>query len=339
TAEPSDLATGVKVRPQTKAVVESRIAAMGILNAGADLVAGEAMRSAAAGASGAKGLAAGDAKTGFAISPFAAVSGGTQRLESGSRVDIRGVSAVAGVAARREFEFVDLAAGVFFEFGSSRFSTHNGFADGDVDGKGHATYTGAGILARLDISDSPLKGLYLEGSFRFGGMQSDWKTDDLRDAATGKRASYDLYSPYHGAHAGLGYVWEVTEAFKLDFYGKWLWTHLYGGDAHVALDPYEFKDIDSHRLRAGMRADWLVSEQFGIYAGAACEREFDGKARAAVYGLDTPSPALKGDTGVFDVGFTCNPSSLPGFKMELGATATAGKRHGIAGNLMLKYEF
>ncbi len=337
--EPEPTGIGARVRPQTKAIVESRTATLAALNSGADLVAGHAMLNAMAGASGTRGLAAGDSRTGVAVSPFAAVSGGTQRLESGSHVDVSGVSAVVGIAARKKLELVDLTAGVFFEFGSSRFSTHNSFSSGDVDGKGHATYTGAGILARLDVTDSILKGLYLEGSFRFGGMQNDWKTDDLRDAVTGRRASFDLYSPYHGAHAGIGYIWEVSEAFKLDFYTKWLWTHLYGDDTHVALDPYKFDDIDSHRLRAGVRADWAVSEQFGFYAGAAYEREFDSKARATAYGMDTPSPTVKGDTGVFDVGFSFKPTSLPDFKMELGATATAGKRHGISGNLMLKYEF
>ena len=108
---------------------------------------------------------------------------------------------------------------------------------------------------------------------------------------------------------------------------------------HVADDPYEFADVDSYRLRFGLRADWNITEQFGVYAGAAWEHEFDGRARATAYGLDTPSPSVRGDTGVFDFGFSFKPGAVPGLTMELGATATAGVRHGIMGNLMVKYEF
>ena len=274
----------------------------------------------------------------FSISPFGEISGSSERLESGSYVDVTGLSAVLGLAARRNFKAVAFTAGLFFEYGTSRFNTHNGFDEGDVDGKGHATAVGGGVLARLDFTETMLKGLYFEGAFRLGGIQSDWSSDDLTNAA-GRHASYDLYSPYHGAILGLGYVWEVTDAFKLDFYGQWLWSHVYGGDAYIVGESFEFDDVDSHRLRAGVRADWNITEQLGIYAGAAWEHEFDGKARATVNGVDTPSPSVRGDTGVFDLGFAFKPTALPGFTMQLGATASAGKRHGVGGNFMVKYEF
>ncbi|MCR5562419.1 MAG: autotransporter outer membrane beta-barrel domain-containing protein [Desulfovibrio sp.] len=267
------------------------------------------------------------------------MSGGSQRLESGSYVDISGVATVLGLAARKDLSAAALTGGVFFEYGTSRFSTHNSFDTGDVDGKGHASYTDGGLLARIDITESLLKGLYLEGVFRFGGMTSDWHSDDLRDATTGRCASYDLYSPYTGAHLGLGYIWQATDTFTVDFYGKWLWTRVYGDDVRVIDHPYEFADVDSYRLRFGARADWNITEQFGLYAGAAWEHEFDGKAQATAYGLDTPAPTVKGDTGVFDFGFSLKPSAVPGLTMELGATATAGVRHGIMGNMTVKYEF
>jgi len=277
-------------------------------------------------------------KEAFSVSPFGEVSGSSERLESGSYVDVTGLSAVLGLAARRNFKSVAFTAGLFFEYGTSRFNTHNGFDEGDIDGKGHATAMGGGVLARLDFTETMLKGLYFEGAFRLGGIRSDWSSDDLR-SETGRHASYDLYSPYHGAILGLGYIWEVTDSFKLDFYGQWLWSHVYGGDAYIVDVPFEFDDVDSHRLRAGVRADWNITEQLGIYAGAAWEHEFDGRARATADGVDTPSPSIKGDTGVFDLGFAFKPTALPGFTMQLGATASAGKRHGVGGNFMVKYEF
>ena len=275
---------------------------------------------------------------GVSVAPFGAVSGNTQRLESGSYVDVSGLAVVLGLGARKEFDAVALTGGLFFEYGTSRFNSHNGLDEGDIDGRGHATAVGGGILARLDFTEKLLKGLYFEGAFRLGGIRSDWSSDDLRDAA-GNSASYDLYSPYHGAILGLGYIWEATDTFKVDFYGKWLWSHVYGGDAYIAGVPFEFDDVDSHRLRLGARADWNITEQLGIYFGAAWEHEFDSKARATANGEDVPSPTVRGDTGIFDLGLAFKPAALPGLSLQLGATATAGMRHGVGGNFMVKYEF
>ena len=324
--------TGIAAAEESKAVVEARIASIGIANAGADLVAGQAMHNALTNTSAKRGMSAYNGNNGVSVASFAAASGGTQRLESGSYVDVSGAAAVLGLAARKNFDAVTHMGGLFFEFGTSHFSTHNSFASGDVDGSGNASYKGGGLLTRIDVTESPLKGLYLEGVFRFGGMESNWHSD-------AQRAAYDLYSTYLGAHIGLGYVWQVMNTLKIDFYGKGFWTHLYGDSAYVAVDPYDFADVDSYRMRFGVHTDWNVTERFGIYAGAAWEHEFDGRAQATVYGLDTPAPSIKGNTGVFDLGFSFKPCIVSGLTMKLGATATAGVRHGVAGNLMVKYEF
>lgn len=142
-----------------------------------------------------------------------------------------------------------------------------------------------------------------------------------------------------GAHLGLGYVWQATDAVKVDFHGKWLWTRLYGGDARVADDPYCFDDVDSYRLRLGARVDWSVTDYVALYAGLAWEREFDGEARATTYGYDTPSPTVRGDSAVLDLGVAVRSDRVPGLSMEMGATATLGKRHGVMGNLLVRYEF
>ena len=331
--------TSVSVNEQAKAIVETRAASVGIANAGADLVAGQAMRNALANTSAKRGMSAGDGTDDFVIAPFFAVSGGMQRIESGSHTDVNGIATVLGLAARKDFDAFAFTSSAFFEFGTTHFSTHDSFAAGDVDGKGHTGYKGGGLLAHLDVRQSMLKDMYFEGAFRFGGMQSDWHSGDLRDAVTGRRASYDMDSPYIGAHVGLGYVWQALDSLKLDSYGKWFWTRIYDDDARVADDPYVFDDVDSYRLRFGMRADWDISERFGVYAGAAWEHESGGKARAMVYGFDVPSPSIRGNTGIFDFGFSLKSNAVPGLTIELGGTATAGVRQGIMGNLIVRYEF
>ena len=324
----------ISAAEESKAAVEARIASLGIANAGADLVAGQAMHNALASTSTKRGTSANNGNNGASIATFAAASGGTQRLESGSHVDVSGAAVVLGLAGRKNFDALAHMGGLFFEFGNSHFSTHNSFASGDADGSGNANYKGGGLLSRIDVTGSPLKGLYLEGVFRFGGMESNWHSDELHSA-------YDLDSTYLGAHIGLGYVWQVMNALKMDLYGKGFWTHLYGDDADVSGYPYDFSNVDSYRMRFGVHTDWNVTERFGIYAGAAWEHEFDGVARATVYGygIDGPAPSIKGNTGVFDLGFAFKPDAVSGLTMKLGATATAGVRRGITGSLMVRYGF
>ena len=332
---------GGRIKAETKAVVESRAAAAAVLNNAGDLAAFGGIHNALAGfgpQQGQSGMASGDAPgDAIHIILFAAMSGGWQRVESGSHVNISGLAALVGLAGQVQFSGVNVLAGAFFEYGTSSMDTHNSFASGDVDGTGHASYTGGGLLARLDVTESLLRGLYVEGSFRFGGLVSDWHSDDLRDAVTGIRAQYDMYAPYIGAHAGLGYVWQATDSLKVDIYGKYLWTCIYGDDATVALDRFEFDTVDSRRLRVGARLDWQFSESASLYAGAAYEHEFDCTARATTYGFETPAPTVEGDTGVFELGLRWQPTE--NLKVDLGAVGHVGMRRGIGGNLLVSYTF
>jgi len=305
---------------------------MAFLNNGADLAAGQGLRSAMA-------TAARFADIDGGFIPFVTIIGGTQRIDTGSHVNVTGVSALTGVAKSVDLGQVKLLGGAFVEFGASHIKTHNDFDSGTINGKGKARYVGGGLMSRLDVSDTMLAGLYAEASLRAGGLDTDWHSNDMVDVVSGKRAQYDITTPYYGAHFGLGYVWQPADKWSIDFYGKYLWTHMNGKHTYVADDPYHFKAMDSHRLRVGTRAHFEFTKQSSIYAGAAWEREFDGDARATAYGFDTPSPSLKGNTGVFDLGVSFSPDAAPDLTLEVGGSAFTGTRRGVSGNFMLKYKF
>ena len=65
----------------------------------------------------------------------------------------------------------------------------------------------------------------------------------------------------------------------------------------------------------------------------------DGQARATTYGLDTPSPSLKGDTGVFEIGFDMKPRTDGPLTVGLGAQAYTGMREGFGGTAKLMWVF
>ena len=320
----------IAVDLRTKALPKARLAAMSFLNRGTDQI-DQALRQAVLASGG------GDERGGLGLVPFAVSSGGLYRVYTGSYADVAGASFAAGLIGRGRCSWASLALGPFFEYGNARMDTHYNSPDGKVDGRGHVSYTGGGIMGRLELKGgSPLRGTYVEGSFRLGEMKEDWHSNDLSNIDDGRRASYDLHTPYHGAHAGLGHVW-ASEELRLDVYGKYFYTHMDGADKSIAGNPWHFHPVDSHRLHLGAHVDWMAFENASLYAGAAWEREFSATARATAYGLAVPAPSLKGDTGVFDAGVRWYPTE--NLNLDLGASGWAGKRAGIAGNLSLSYSF
>ena len=183
------------------------------------------------------------------------------------------------------------------------------------------------------------KGLYAEASLRAGSLTSDYESDDLRDNISGNTASYNLNSTYYGAHAGLGYIFAITNRASMDIYGKYFWTHQEGQSATILGNKFNFEAMDSQRMRLGGRFDYEVLESVRPYLGAAWEHEFDGTARATTYGYDVPAPSLKGSSGMGEVGLTWNPLSAQEFSLDCGIQGYLGQREGVSGNLQLRYEF
>lgn len=52
-----------------------------------------------------------------------------------------------------------------------------------------------------------------------------------------------------------------------------------------------------------------------------------------------PAPALKGDSGVFELGVSFTPGADSAFSLDLAAQGYVGARQGMSGSLQLKYEF
>ena len=72
---------------------------------------------------------------------------------------------------------------------------------------------------------------------------------------------------------------------------------------------------------------------------AAWEHEFDGEANAQVYGFDVAAPTLKGDSGIFEPGFSFKPARSDNISFDLGVQAYTGVREGVAGSAQFQYRF
>ena len=329
------------MNPQTTAIPEGRVAGMGMLNLGTDQIVRMTGNLPSSTGGGAPNFGGSDNKGAGAPSDttaFARLSGYDQKAETGSHVKVNGASAIVGAAKVVPLAGGGTAAvGAFFEYGDGSFKTHNGFDTGDVNGKGNSDYYGAGVLARVNLAGSENGAPFVEGSLHAGRIHNNWHTDDLRDAATGQRAQYDIRTPYLGGHVGAGYRWQTDANTQVEVFGQYLYTHMDGKETTVALDPYHFNAVKSSRTRIGAKGTWAVSQQTQAYAGAAWEREFDGTARATAYSFDVPAPTMKGNSAVIDAGLTFQPRQ--NLTTNVGVTGYAGKRKGAAANVEVQYLF
>lgn len=318
----------VQASEASKAPIEGRAALIALANQGADLAAGLGMARARS------------AATRGSWTAFGAISGGHSRYESGSHVEMDGMSLLAGAARHFDTGMGALTAGAFLEAGYGSYSSDNTFSDGlQVNGSGDSHYVGAGLLAHIDFDDAHTNtGPYAEASLRAGRLDNDWRSRDL-PGIPGQNASYDSNATYIGAHVGLGYRFLLGKQSMADLYAQYFWSHLGSDDTSVAGTPYAFKATDSHRSKIGARLSHPLSEQIRAYVGAAWEHEFDARAQATVYGFDTPSPSLKGDTGVFELGLDMTPNSTSALTVSLGVQAYTGKRQGVSGSATLQYAF
>ena len=334
--------TGATVNQQTKALPEGVASGAAVINQTADFVAdkgtAQAVEAAGGGKPGSGKQAAGSGGSG--VGGFGAATGGLSRYNTGSHVDVSSVSLMAGLAWGNHVAPGRLTLGAFFEYGNGWYDTYNSFANAaDVHGKGDMYHLGGGILGRLDFNDNGPGNFYTETSLRLGGVHNDYKNGDLRDA-WGQAASYESSSAYYGVHAGLGYIWSLTEKAALDLYGKYFWTRQEGDSVRLSTgDPIDFDSVDSHRLRLGGRFGYAVNDLINPYVGAAYEQEFDGKAGTTTSGQAIPAPSLQGSTGIGEIGLAIKASKTMPLSVDLGVQGYVGTREGFTGSLQVRYEF
>ena len=267
--------TSARFTPQTKALSEGHVSGTTLALQGADLAAGKGMEAAG------RAVRASLAEGGKGVAAFGALSGGWSRYNIGSHIDVSGFSLLTGLAWGADSVLGQFTSGLFFEFGSATTGTYNSFSNAaSVSGDGSTWYMGAGLLARMDFNDCGPGHFYAEASGRAGGLHNEYRNDDLRDG-DGRRADFDTTTPYVSLHAGLGYIWNLTDALSLDLHAKYFWTWQDSADTDLSTgEALHFDAVNSHRLRLGGRLTWAVNEHISPYVGAAWEHEFDGTARA-----------------------------------------------------------
>lgn len=306
-----------KSNENSKTLAESFLGSLAFLNQGAEFIADEGMR------------AMTNAATAGKVSTFGAIHGGTSRYETGSSVDVDGVTLATGVAMK--WDRLILAG--FVEAGWANSESHVSGTDGDGD----HDYYGVGAALRYEF-ESPF---YLDGSVRVGAASTEF---DGR--YTDANAKYDADGLYGSMHVGAGYVFGLTENVALDLYGRYVLGYLEGDTVDLGTPDGEKFDMDdtfTHAFRIGARFTGDIGDTVGWRFGVAYEHVADGDAESDVIvsgtraALDVPS--LEGNTGVVEAGLTMRPDGSSPWSANIGIKGYVGDREGVSGNATVLYTF
>ena len=317
---------GASLDSRTDSIPEGFLSGLILANQGADAIASSAMDSAMTAAH--KGPIQG-------LGGFGSLVVGKSEYNTGSDVDMIGVSVAAGLAIGADFVNSSLTVGPFFEYGRAEFDTTNSPADGQkVTGDGDSEYFGGGFLLRMDYKDVGLGRYFAEASVRAGRQKNDFSIYWPGEEAF----SYSSTSPYYGVHLGYGGSWDVASSTALDIYGKYLFAR--GGDSRVSLsngENIDFQAVTSNRIRGGSRLAYVPSDSLAISFGGAYEYEISGETGAAMRGYAINAPSLKGGTGIGEVVIGYKPSDDKLTSINVGIQGYSGKRQGVTASLFLRF--
>ena len=320
----TNVGTVTGVRENSKSYVETQMAALAMVASGADLLANAGFTNAAQAVQDAKD--SGD--SGRSMVPYAAANYGSMRQESGSHVDVKGSNFNIGFAKEVKNGSGKLLFGPMFEYGRGNYDS---YLDDGTTGSGTAQNYGIGMMAR-QTNDN---GFYYEGSVRYGKVTSDYSSSNV---LAGKDVSYDNSAKYWGAHVGVGKLQKLGGDNAIDLYGKLFYTNQGSSSVNIDGDTLDFSSVKSKRSRIGFRYIHGTSDVRSVYAGLAWQYEFDGAAHATANGFSTPSPSVKGSSGMLELGVLIAPKASP-VSFDLGVSGWAGKQKGYSLNANMLWSF
>ena len=305
-----------------KSLAETMAGSVAFIGSGMNLFTGLGMSSASIEAAAAEGFA-----------PFAAMSGSSMRVKTGSHVDLKGMNLAVGFSREVRRGDERLIFGPIVEYGRGSYDSYVNAAHGD----GSVRYVGGGGFLRWEQPS----GVFAEASLRAGRSNMDYSVT-LNVGGTPRHTSYDTSANYVGAHLGIGNRVTMNDKSTREIYARYFFTRQGGTDATLSTgDRYSFSAVNSHILRAGQR--WMFPRGGGSFIlGASAQYEFGGDAsatyhRAGGMSYTSPSPSLKGFSGSLELGWKAPMSANS--TADVSLEGWVGKLRGITFRAGFAWQF
>lgn len=268
----------------------------------------------------------------YGFETFAMVYGNDSRYGTNSDLSINGWSGLVGVGSNNKTKAGDFAWAAFFENGAGNYdisTTMNGIT---MEGDGSTVYNGGGIAARLTGEN----GVYGEASLRAGLLKNDLE-HGLQNQ-NGEAFGYESESNYYGMHIGIGKIFKLENGASVDTYAKYYHSTVKDDSFTIDSDEFEMDDINSDRLRLGIRYNQGMDRTFNVYYGAAWEYEFNGESNGYAQGHRMEETSLKGSTVIGELGVVIQPENSP-WSFDAKVKGYGGQRDGYSGSILATYHF
>ena len=310
--------TDVGLNDQVNVVNEGRAASAAFLNQSDELIS--------------EALAGLNLEDKYGFETFAMVYGNDSRYGTNSDLSINGWSGLVGVGSNNKTKAGDFAWAAFFENGAGNYdisTTMNGIT---MEGDGSTVYNGGGIAARLTGEN----GVYGEASLRAGLLKNDLENGLL--GADNNKYGYESESNYYGMHIGIGKIFKLENGASVDTYAKYYHSTVKDDSFTIDGDEFEMDDINSDRLRLGIRYNQGMDRTFNVYYGAAWEYEFNGESNGYAQGHKMEETSLKGSTVIGELGVVIQPENSP-WSFDAKVKGYGGQRDGYSGSILATYHF
>lgn len=303
-----------------KMLMETRCAAVALVNSGADFLSRNAVAQVSA--------AFDEQAEKLPAVTFAAAGASDMRYNTGSHVNADTYHLALG-AARRCGRGTYALAG---EYGNSSYDS----AAGGLSGSGQNHALGAALLGDWQFR----RGWHADAELRMGRVDYRYR-GALLNAGTPVAAAYEDDALYTGAIIGGGREYRLSESGNsLDLYARYYYSHLNASSARLNTgESIRFRGVDSHRSVLGARYNHRLNERDSLYCGAAWVHEFKGDTHGSVAGFEAPAPSLKGSSAMLELGAHLKPFESERVMLNLNLRGWGGTQRGVSAGAGISLRF
>lgn len=263
---------------------------------------------------------------------FASISGFDERLNTGHDLDLRGFTLAVGAVKYWNLGVGRAFSGLAVEGGRGNYATRVSVDGDSYRGDGHADFLGGTLFGRLELPCL----VNLDASFSLGRVGSDFRSAEYDD-----RDAFDDHTAYFAGHIGVDRTFAFNPFNEVTLYSRLHYTRQNSDSITTIADEMLRVDAyDSLLGAAGVRYERTFTPLVKMYAGAAWEHEFRGKAKARIDGERPDGLSnLRGHSGMGELGVTVRGRKCGGFETDISVRGRVGARRGVSANMTVGYGF
>ena len=219
-----------------------------------------------------------------------------------------------------------------FDYGKT---TYDSYLEDGTHGHGSSYFLGGLLIRKMNKN-----GFYLEGSFRGGKADTNFMSYDFFRGSQRSSVGFDDSTLAFAGHIRVGKLKRLNKNNLMHIYGIYSHSHVNGMNTKISTgENYEFDSVDNGTFKLGYRMTTRTSPISNIYTGLAFQYQFNGSTAATYRGYTTPKAAIKGSTGILELGWQIKPRKSHPWALDINLTGQIGLQKGLSATAGVKKSF